>query len=72
MQSAWQGSPSPRFGGSLPPPADHGTITSANGKHEVPKAAIAMSTTMLVAAGIGYLLGILVGVWITRGHRAAH
>ncbi|MBB3087513.1 uncharacterized membrane-anchored protein YhcB (DUF1043 family) [Nocardioides albus] len=31
-----------------------------------------MSTTMLVAAGIGYLLGILVGVWITRGHRAAH
>lgn len=30
-----------------------------------------MSTTLLIAAGIGYLLGILVGVWIARG-RTAH
>jgi hypothetical protein len=26
-----------------------------------------MSTTLLIAAGIGYLLGVLVGVWIAHG-----
>ncbi|SDL09441.1 hypothetical protein SAMN05428985_109118 [Nocardioides sp. YR527] len=31
-----------------------------------------MSMTLLIGAGIGYLLGILVGAWIARGRRTAH
>jgi hypothetical protein len=31
-----------------------------------------MSTTLLIAAGIGYMLGILVGVRIAHGRWTAH
>ncbi|EGD40916.1 hypothetical protein NBCG_04616 [Nocardioidaceae bacterium Broad-1] len=62
----------PRFGGYLATPIAHDSITSANGKHEVPKATDPMSTALLIGAGIGYLLGILVGVWIAHGRRTAH